>query len=476
MATKEDNAKSNSSPEGSKSDGTSDLGTTPEMKENGIIVTAKGDIIPEQIPIDRVPDKAFGNVRQSDIPELIDRAVKAEVKNLLPVGHPEVDLEAELEESPVIDVSEVPEESELEEISDEQPSGLDSESWDANSAKSDFMDWARSEDGSVSKRSLMKWFLDVDAGDGQNPEGYRYPVGAIVKGNPYYCRKALDHSWDLASGKQTGVVNRNLQKKIVFLKNREGMPLTEDQMDFTERHMSAEKEKPDNFVEHDGIPGGFDLVAQAEIKAENDRIEAEKQAEFKKQQDELNRQKAEQEAEQERIKAEKIQLNNAKNENIHARLINSGMVAGELDFNSLYLISEDEILNYEKRFTERKEKQIEAEKEKERIRIEKENNINIAASEIAVKTGLAVLVCKNIIIESNPSDLMAFAAEYINKYNKAKEEAEKELENGKSDIIKLREYVEKLQAVAVPEMKSKKYQKQLQNIYQEVNKFTDFIK
>jgi hypothetical protein len=44
------------------------------------------------------------------------------------------------------------------------------------------------------------------------------------------------------------------------------MPLTEDQLDFTERHMSAEKETPDNFVEHNGIPGGFDLVAQADMK------------------------------------------------------------------------------------------------------------------------------------------------------------------------------------------------------------------
>ena len=271
MATKEDDAKSNSSPEGSKSDGTSGLGSTPEMKENGIIVTAKGDIIPEQIPIDRVPDKTFGNVRQSDIPELIDRAVKVEVKNLLPVGHPDVDLEEELTEqegSPVIDVTEVPEDiPELEEVSSEEmPSGLDSESWDANAAKSDFMDWARSEDGNVSKRSLMKWFLDVDAGDGQSESSYRYPVGAIVNGEPHYCHKAMDHSWNLASGKETGVANRNIQKKIVFLKNREGMPLTEDQMDFTERHMSAEKENPDNFVEHNGIPGGFDLVAQADMK------------------------------------------------------------------------------------------------------------------------------------------------------------------------------------------------------------------
>jgi hypothetical protein len=64
-------------------------------------------------------------------------------------------------------------------------------------------------------------------------------VGAIVDTEPQYCLRCLDDSWELASGKKTGVANRTVMKKIVFLKEREGMPLTEEQLEFTQRHMSA---------------------------------------------------------------------------------------------------------------------------------------------------------------------------------------------------------------------------------------------
>lgn len=111
----------------------------------------------------------------------------------------------------------------------------------------------------------MKWFLDVDAGDGQSESNYRYPVGAMKDGVPHYCRVALDHSWNLASGKETGLANRNIQKKVVFLKNREGFPLTEDQIDFTERHMSADPVKYHTF-ENDNAPGGVEFVGESELK------------------------------------------------------------------------------------------------------------------------------------------------------------------------------------------------------------------
>lgn len=110
--------------------------------------------------------------------------------------------------------------------------------WTPEKAKQDLIEWATS-DGKISKKKLMKYFLDVDGGDAQNVDSYRYVVGAIVDTEPQYCLRCLDDSWELASGKKTGVANRTVMKKIVFLKEREGMPLTEEQMEFTQRHMSA---------------------------------------------------------------------------------------------------------------------------------------------------------------------------------------------------------------------------------------------
>ena len=110
--------------------------------------------------------------------------------------------------------------------------------WTPEKAKQDLIEWATS-DGKINKKKLMKYFLDVDGGDAQNVDSYRYVVGAIVDDEPQYCLRCLDDSWELASGKRTGVANRTVMKKIVFLKDREGMPLTEEQMEFTQRHMSA---------------------------------------------------------------------------------------------------------------------------------------------------------------------------------------------------------------------------------------------
>lgn len=118
------------------------------------------------------------------------------------------------------------------------PNESNNVAWTPEKAKQDLIEWATS-DGKISKKKLMKYFLDVDGGDAQNVDSYRYVVGAIVDTEPQYCLRCLDDSWELASGKKTGVANRTVMKKIVFLKEREGMPLTEEQMEFTQRHMSA---------------------------------------------------------------------------------------------------------------------------------------------------------------------------------------------------------------------------------------------
>lgn len=275
MAKKEKDSEVKEDASGFTNDGNSALGndnttSSKEMKLDGNIVTRKGDVIPEQVPIDKVPDKLFGNVRQQDLPELLESTIDAEVSISEVEEHPDDETFMESSEpegvSEDYDVesmeSEDKESGELEELEEPNEHQMP---WDPVAAKSDMMSWATDESGKVSKRSLMKWYLDVDAGSGQDPNAYRYPVGAIVNGGPHYCHKALDHSWDLASGNQTGVANRNIQKKIIFIKNREGMPLTEDQMDFTERHMSAEKVTY-HTLEDDNSPGGLDFVEQTELK------------------------------------------------------------------------------------------------------------------------------------------------------------------------------------------------------------------
>jgi len=121
----------------------------------------------------------------------------------------------------------------------------------------------------------MKYFLDVDGGDAQNVDSYRYVVGAIVDTEPQYCLRCLDDSWELASGKRTGVANRTVMKKIVFLKEREGMPLTEEQMEFTQRHMSApindSEIKLNEYVLQDASEmGNIAVVNSTDIKLNSD--------------------------------------------------------------------------------------------------------------------------------------------------------------------------------------------------------------
>ena len=118
----------------------------------------------------------------------------------------------------------------------------DGPAWDEESAKEGLIDWARDSDGTIRKKFLMKWFLDIDGGDGQDPKSYRYPVGKVSPfGEPDYDPAGIDHAWDLASGKKTGVANRAIQRKVVYLKKKLGIPLTPEQLEFMQRHMAAGK-------------------------------------------------------------------------------------------------------------------------------------------------------------------------------------------------------------------------------------------
>jgi len=130
-------------------------------------------------------------------------------------------------------------------------------SWDDVLARENLINWAKNEDGSISKKALMKWFLDVDGGPAQDITAYRYPVGVIDKesGVPRYCPVAMDHSWSLADGSKTGIANRYIQKKIIFLKNREGFPLTAEQDDFVNRHMGSSGNIPETSVMSEGDSG-----------------------------------------------------------------------------------------------------------------------------------------------------------------------------------------------------------------------------
>lgn len=112
-------------------------------------------------------------------------------------------------------------------------------SWDDTQAKKALLSWATNDTGKIQKKLLMKWFLDIDGGEGQNPLNYRYPIGNIVGGNPVFDPVGINHSWSLASGAKTGTANRMIQKKIIFLKQREKIPLTNEQLEFIERHMTS---------------------------------------------------------------------------------------------------------------------------------------------------------------------------------------------------------------------------------------------
>jgi len=229
----------------------------PAIKENAI-VSRKGETFQETQSTDRFPERISDNVRQDEVEEIASSMMTEIAPETLEVLEPS---EEEILESPDEEVIEKVSE-EVSEVPDDSSKKYD---WEPETSKQDFMEWSKGESGEVSKRPLMKWFLDIDAGDGQLPENYRYPVGAIKEDGPHYCPIAMDHSWELASGKQTGIANRNIQKKIIFLKNREGFSLNDDQMDFTERHMSAEK---DNYhtLENINEPGHLEFIEDSNLK------------------------------------------------------------------------------------------------------------------------------------------------------------------------------------------------------------------
>ena len=209
--------------------------SSEEPKENSSIVTHNGLPIEETKSINDYPGKTGSQVRQQDVPDIVDALVQSEGDTPI-VGSVEEPLEVELEEVPEPIISD--------NLESDDPSKEDIDkrpSFDENIAKEKLLGWAKKEDGSINKKLLMKHFLDIDGGAAQTPDSYRFMVSTVRDGEtePSYCQLAMDRSWDLASGKQTGIANRNVQKKIIFLKNREGMDLTEDQMDFTQRHMSA---------------------------------------------------------------------------------------------------------------------------------------------------------------------------------------------------------------------------------------------
>ena len=238
-----------------------------EVKEDasGSIVSRKGDVIPEQVPIDRVPEKLFGNVRQQDVPELLEATIDADVTIQTVEERPddEVLMERSEPEGVSEDYDEEFDNSDRE--TEKIPVNNTNPNFSPIRARDKLVDWATGEDGKVNKKPLLKWFLDIDGGPAQTANSYRYPTGYVIDNEPQYCKLSLDSSWDLASGNQTGVANRNIQKKIIFIKNREGMPLTEEQIDFTERHMSAEKVTY-HTLEDDNSPGGIDFVDHTELK------------------------------------------------------------------------------------------------------------------------------------------------------------------------------------------------------------------
>lgn len=237
---------------------------------------------------------------------------------------------------------------------------------------------------------------------------------------------------------------------------------------YVSNELKKEKEEQEKMAEVERIANEAKTKADAELKAEQKKL-ADEKAEFEKV-------KLLQKAEADKIEKEKAELIGQKNLAINNRLVEAGLKVSENEFQLLHLLTEasiEALIKEAKEITIQKELQA---KKAEEERIIAENKINNAAANLSAGIGLKVLDCKNIIEQANYANLDEFVINYIADYI-AKQNAEKaEAEAQKSDKVKLTEYVEKLQAVSVPEMRSKKWNKILQLVYADVNKFSELFK
>jgi len=199
---------------------------------------------------------------------------------------------------------------------------------------------------------------------------------------------------------------------------------------------------------------------EQELKAAQKKL-SDEQAEFEKQ-------KAEQKAETERLEKEKQKLITDKNNAIAQRLLNSGVDTSFFDFETLHLQSESWIIEQINVATEIKlQKELQAKIDYEN-KVIADNKINIAAGEMAAKTGLTALFCKNVIEQGNYANLDTFVNSYIQTHLQKIEAEKQEQEAAKSDKLKLTEYIEKVKAIPFPEMKGKSGQKKLDLIKSQI--------
>lgn len=97
--------------------------------------------------------------------------------------------------------------------------------WDPREAKDAILKWATDDRGNI--QDATRFFL---IGDGQNPKSYQVPLAIMNdRGQPQYFNEALDRAWRYASDE---AANRTLQNKVIFIKQRYNMPLTDEQQRF----------------------------------------------------------------------------------------------------------------------------------------------------------------------------------------------------------------------------------------------------
>jgi len=83
-------------------------------------------------------------------------------------------------------------------------------------------------------------FLTVN-GDGTSPSHYAVPLSRMnrLSNQPEYLDKFLDEAFAIAAGRDSGLANYGKMSRVIRIKQRNKMPLTQDQQDHVQRHMSA---------------------------------------------------------------------------------------------------------------------------------------------------------------------------------------------------------------------------------------------
>ena len=209
---------------------------------------------------------------------------------------------------------------------------------------------------------------------------------------------------------------------------------------------------------------------------ERDRILKEQQDRIARQQEEIDRQKKAQEDAAKRITEEQAKITTDVNNLRYNRLIKAGALPENLAFDTLYLKTEEDMVNAELFFAKKKAKRDEISRQQNAERIKREEVFNNAAVLLHDGTGWPVLDCKNDLMLANPSDIDKYVSDKIVAENARKEAEKADMEALKSDKVKVVEYIKGINAIDAPVCKSKKWAGIIKLIVVEISKFENLCK